>query len=108
MNHNPTRSPQLGAALALVQLLQEHPELSAAGWSIDSLTGSLHGFVHEESSEALVAYAEVLGTTVKQGMPYVFEERTVYPFRLSTVWRDVYVSMAATVPLAALDAERAA
>ncbi|MFE1550613.1 hypothetical protein [Streptomyces sp. NPDC058718] len=107
MNNNPTRSPQLGASLALTQLLQEHPELSAAGWSIDALTGSLSGFLHNESSEALAAYAEVLGTTMTQGMPYVFEGRTVYPFRLSTVWRDVQVSMAATVPLATL-VERAA
>lgn len=102
MNHNLTRSPQLGAALALTQLLKEHPELSTAGWSIDALTGSLSGFLYEESSQALEAYAEVLGGEVRQGLPYVFEERTVYPYRLSVVWRDVRVSVTTTVPLAKL------
>jgi hypothetical protein len=93
--------------LALTQLLQEHPELSAAGWSIDALTGSLNGFLYEESRAALEEYADVLGATVQEGVSYVFNGRTVYPFRLSTVWRDVQVSMAATVPLAQL-VERAA
>jgi len=102
VNHNPTRSPQLGAALALTQLLQEHPELSAAGWTVDPLSGSLSGFLYEESSQALEAYAEVLGGEVTQGLPYPFEERTVYPYRLSTTWRDVRVSVSATVPLAKL------
>lgn len=99
MKHNPTRSPQLGAALALVDLLKEHPELAVASWSIDSVTGSLHGFVHEESSGAVERYAEVLGTEVVQGLPYVFDGRTVYPYRLSTTWRDVRVSVSATVPV---------
>ncbi|MFJ8301554.1 hypothetical protein ACIQ9R_37395 [Streptomyces sp. NPDC094447] len=102
MKNNPTGSPQLGAALALVDLLKEHPELAVASWSIDSVTGSLHGFVHDESSGAVEVYAEVLGAEVVKGLPYAFEGRTVYPYRLSTVWRDVRVSMAATVPLTAL------
>lgn len=107
MNHNLTRSPQLGAALALTELLKEHPELAAADWSISSLTCSLHGFLSDEPATALEAYAEVLGAKVTEGVPYVFDGRTVYPFRLSTVWRDINVSMAVSVPLASL-VERAA
>ncbi|MER5706029.1 hypothetical protein [Streptomyces sp. NPDC002122] len=102
MSNNPTRSPQLGAALALAQLLQEHPELEVASWSVDPMLGSLSGFLFEESVSAVEAYAEVLGGEVQQGLPYVFEERTVYPYRLSVVWRDVRVSVTTTVPLAKL------
>ncbi|WP_329424057.1 hypothetical protein [Streptomyces sp. NBC_01268] len=93
------RTVQLGAAMALVELLKEHPELAAAGWSLDAVTGSLNGFVHEESVTALEAYAEVLGAEVTPGLSYVFDGRTVSPYRLSTVWRDVPVSMAVTVPV---------
>lgn len=107
MKNNPTRSPQLGAALALTELLKEYPELSAAGWSIDAVTGSLNGFLYDGSLGTLKAYAEVLGAEVVPGASYVFNKRRVYPFRLSVVWRDVSVSMAATVSLASL-VERAA
>lgn len=102
MSSNLTRSPQLGAALALVELLREHPELELASWSVDPVRGSLHGFVQEESRDAVAAYAEVLGGEVEQGLSYAFEGHTVTPFRLSVVWRDVPVSVSGTVPLAKL------
>lgn len=90
---------QLSAAIALTQLLQEHPGLPTAGWSIDSIFSTLHGHLHEGGLEALDAYARVLGGSVQSGLDYECQGRPVRSYLLTAVWRDVRVEVAAVVPL---------
>ncbi|WP_439947263.1 hypothetical protein [Streptomyces sp. BBFR109] len=92
---------QLSAALALAQLLQEHPTLPVAGWSIDSIFPVLHGHVHEEDMAALAAFAEVLGGSIRPNHEYEYQGRKVRSHRLSAVWRDVRVEIAIVLPVAA-------
>lgn len=92
------RTPQLGAALALVELLKEHPELASAGWSIDSVSGALHGHVHADTFDALNAYAAVLGGGIRPGRDYRSGEQMMRPHYLHTVWRDVRVTVALVLP----------
>jgi hypothetical protein len=95
-----SKSTQLSAATALVQLLQEHPELPEAGWSIGSVIADLHGSLYG-GMESLAAYAEVLGGSVRSAMD-TFEVRgqRVRRHVLKTVWRDVPVEVAVLLPAA--------
>lgn len=92
--------PQLGPATALVQLLQEHPDLPAAGWSIDSVIPTLHGHLHEGGMAALAAYAAVLGGSVRAGHEYVYGGERLRSHRVAAVWRDVRVEVAVALPVA--------
>lgn len=96
--HNST---QLSAATALVQLLTEHPELPTAGWSIGSVIHDLSGHLYGGMPE-LAAYAEVLGGSVRAAdATYVLRGQEVRRHALKTVWRDVPVEVAVTLPVAA-------
>ncbi len=92
---------QLSAATALVQLLQEHPHLTAAEWSISSVTGELCGFVYRAGMKALAQYADVLGGSI-QADKHTYEDqgRQVRAHRLSSVWRDVRVVVTVSLPVA--------
>ncbi|MEU5624223.1 hypothetical protein [Streptomyces tendae] len=92
--------PQLGPATALVQLLSEHPELQAAGWSIDSVNATLHGHLHEGGMAALAAYANVLGGSIRAGHEYTFQGQRLRSHQLRSVWRDVPVEVALALPVA--------
>ena len=95
-----SNSTQLSAATALVQLLQEHPELPEAGWSIGSIIQDLHGSLYG-GMESLSAYAEVLGGSVRAAAD-TFELRgqRVRRHVLKSVWRDVPVEVAVVLPAA--------
>ncbi|CAL9501550.1 hypothetical protein [Streptomyces sp. enrichment culture] len=95
-NHSTQRS----AAIALVQLLMEHPTLPVAAWSIDSIIPTLHGHLHEGGMEALAAYADVLGGSIRAGHEYPYQGQRLRSHRLSTVWRDVRVEIAVALPVA--------
>jgi hypothetical protein len=104
-----TRSGQISAVTALVQLLQEHPELPEAGWSIGSIIPVLHGHVHEGGMAALAAYAEVLGGSVRAcENTYELCGQEMRGHTLYTVWRDVSVEVAVGLPVAAEAAQVAA
>lgn len=92
--------PQLGDALALVQLLQEHPELPSAQWLIDPANPKLDGHLHEAGMEELRQWAEALGGAVRPGADYDSQVHgcRVRPHRLATVWRDVPVLVTVDVP----------
>ncbi|MFB7866959.1 hypothetical protein [Streptomyces sp. NPDC056069] len=92
-------TPQLGAAMALVQLLQEHPELTAGTWTVDSVAGSLHGHLHADAFDALDAYAAVLGGNIRPGRDYVSNGHTLRPHILHSVWRDVRVTVGIVLPV---------
>lgn len=107
MNIKPT--PQLGAAMALVQLLQEHPELPRAYWHVgaglDLLDGHLYG--DSVSFDSLRAYADALGGSIRAGHTLEHNGQTLRSHRLVTVWRDVPVELRVSLPLA-VSLERAA
>lgn len=94
---------QIAPAVALVQLLQEHPELPPLTWTIQrGGSAELRGDAYAEQHpfEVLRAWADVLGGEIAP-------DRTDFEcgglvrrmHRLSAVWRDVrvVVSAAATV-----------
>jgi hypothetical protein len=97
------RNPQLAPAAALVQLLQEHPDLPALTWTIQrGGPAELRGDAYAEDHpfEVLRSWADVLGGEITPDTAD-FEcgglRRRMH--RLTTVWRDVrvVVSAAATV-----------
>ncbi|THA56144.1 hypothetical protein [Streptomyces sp. A1136] len=96
MNQKPI--PQLGAVMALAQLLQEFPDLPTATWSIDQYTGDLSGYLHDAGMSDLDAYAQTLGGAVRPGRDYVYQGQLVRPHRLSAKWRDVEVTVAVVLP----------
>lgn len=105
MNQKPI--PQLGAVLALAQLLQDCPDLPPASWSVDQYTGVLHGHLHDAGMSELSAYAATLGGAIRPGRDYRSQGLTLRPHRLVTTWRDVEVSLVVVLP-APVSLERAA
>ncbi|MFF8679554.1 hypothetical protein ACF07F_16745 [Streptomyces sp. NPDC015237] len=92
--------PQLGPATALVQLLQEHPELPTASWAIGSIVPDLSGHLYGGMAE-LAAYAEVLGGSVRTAkVTYKLRGQEVRRHVLKTVWRDVPVEVSVALPVA--------
>lgn len=97
MNTQP--NPQHGAAVALAQLLQEHPDLPVAGWSIGTETGSLHGHLHMPCGLGeLEQYARVLGGSIRPHRDYELQGRMMRPHYLTATWRDVTVSVVVALP----------
>lgn len=93
-------STQLSAATALVQLLQDHPELPAVSWDIQTADRPvLHGHIHRGDMDALRFYAEVLGGSIRPVQDFELAGRPVRSHYLTSVWRDVPVELVAVVPL---------
>ncbi|MFP8959995.1 hypothetical protein ACLIYP_05395 [Streptomyces nanhaiensis] len=97
----PIGNPQLAPATALVQLIQENPELPTATWTIDTELGSLHGHLHTGGMEALSAYAAVVGGSVTPGRGWQLNGVVVRTHTLCAVWRDVSVRVAVVLPVSA-------
>lgn len=89
-----TPTAQLGPALALVALLQEHPGLPSASWDINQHTGDLRGTLGRTSFDALRAYADVLGGEIApEGRDFEspVDGVRLRSHRLRVVWRDVRI-----------------
>ena len=93
---------QLGPAMALVQLLQEHPELPRGSWSIDQEVPTLHGHLHGADLSGLAAYRALLGGDVCESHDYTVRGDRVRSHRLHTTWRDIELTIAVVVPAPAL------
>lgn len=93
---------QHGAAVALVQLLEEHPELSdSISWSISRTSPSLFGFAHDGGLDGLRSVAAIVGGDVAPTVgPYEHCGQMVRQYSVSSVWRDVPVEVAVTLPVA--------
>ncbi|MET9953544.1 hypothetical protein ACFY7C_37235 [Streptomyces sp. NPDC012769] len=93
MNHNPISIPQLGAALALEQLLRESEHLPLIDWTVTA-EGALTGRVANERVDmraVIDEYAEVLGGLPRETR-YAHRDGTpMYMATLATTWRDVTV-----------------
>jgi hypothetical protein len=103
LKHNPI--PQLGAAMALVELVKE---ASAAGltpvaWHVGALLDSLDGNLHciEEPLKTLTAYAGLLGGQVAARHKFMSGGRRFQSYGVSVVWRDVEVLLTTGVPVEA-------
>lgn len=93
---------QHSVAVALVQLLEEHPELSEfLSWSICRSKPHLLGFIHDGGTRALGVCAGILGGSVEVGAPYSRGVGVVRQYSVTTVWRDVPVEIAVVLPVAA-------
>ena len=92
---------QLSAATTLVQLLQEHPDLSDfMSWSILRTRPMLIGYVQDGGAPVLAACVNYIGgTVVKDGEPYENGGRRVQRHVLETTWRDAPVEIVALVPV---------
>ena len=90
--------PQLGAATALVQLLEEHPELPTAHWSVGKVVPVLGGHLHDCGMDALDAYASALGGSIRAGQDYMADGEMRRNHVLTSVWRDVRVSILLSLP----------
>lgn len=92
-------SPQIAPATALVQLLQEHPGLPEAIWTVNGPT--LRGHVYGPNAgnfDALRAYAEALGGSIRPRHSYSSCGETLRLHELTTCWRDVRLAVAVSVP----------
>lgn len=96
---NSSSQTQLSAATALVQLLQEHPELHAAEWSLNSVIPALRGFLYRGDLTTLAAYAEVVGGNVEAEKTYEYQGKTLRRHILTTTWRDVPIELVVTLPV---------
>lgn len=102
---------QHGAAVALVQLLEEFPTLPALSWRIsaheylaDSLQGS-HTRA-EDPRRIAEAWASALGTKVVE-TAFVYDGEPNLECLVETVWRDVRVRIVMSCPVSMLGAESA-
>ncbi|WP_263165460.1 hypothetical protein [Streptomyces sp. SCSIO ZS0520] len=93
--------PQLAPAMALAQLLQEHPELPPVHWSVSS-HGLLEGYVESDDPMAgLAEYAALFGAEIVPAVrAFEHDGETLRSFEASTRWRDVPVRVKAIVPAA--------
>ncbi|MFE0808157.1 hypothetical protein ACFW34_11825 [Streptomyces sp. NPDC058848] len=102
---------QHGAAVALVQLLEEHPTLPMLSWRISNheyLAGSLQGsHTRSEDPRPIAAvWASALGTQVVE-TEFVFEGEPNLECAVDAVWRDVRVRIVLSCPVSLLMAESA-
>ena len=96
---------QLSAAIALTQLLQEHPELDACRWSVERdglLSGTVDVHAVYDIRETVQAYAAVLGGTVHE-QPFTSPDgQQSLSAQLYATWRDVKVNVWGTCLVSAV------
>lgn len=92
---------QHGAAVALVQLLEEHPALSKTlSWTIGRTRPKLTGVIHEGGMAVLRDCGRIVGGVVEVGEVHDQDGRPVQQHVLVSVWRDVQVEILVTLPVA--------
>ncbi|MCX4994302.1 hypothetical protein [Streptomyces longwoodensis] len=103
MKTNP--SPQHGAAIALVQLLEEFADLPLLYWQIsnhESFRGDLYGFTTAPDPRPIVtAWADALGASVAEST-FQYADEPHVQFTVETVWRDVRVRIILSCPASVL------
>jgi hypothetical protein len=96
---------QVSAALALTQLLTEHPELPPARWSIARdglLSGTVDVHAEYDIRETLRAYAAFLGGNVHEAHYTSPDGRPSLSASLYATWRDVQINVWGTCLVSAL------
>jgi hypothetical protein len=100
-----TPNPQAGPALALAQLLTEHPELPRLNWSITK-DGHLSGSSFRDDEDVrpvIAAHQHVMGGRVGE-LRYVPKDTgaEAYTSYLMATWRDVRFHLSVGCPVSAL------
>jgi hypothetical protein len=95
-------STQISAATALVQLLQEHPDLSEnLSWTISRTSPTLVGYIHDGGMRVLADCAQIVGGSIRAGGEIERDDQRLRQHVLSSRWRDVPVEVLLTLPVAA-------
>ncbi|WP_069773069.1 hypothetical protein [Streptomyces sp. LUP30] len=97
---------QLTAAIALTQLLTDHPGLTLLNWRVprDGMyAGVLQGdlMMDVDAREVVAAWHEALGGTVCEHT-HSFRDEERRAFHLESRWRDVLVDVHVSCPVSAL------
>ncbi|PYC83426.1 hypothetical protein C7C46_08805 [Streptomyces tateyamensis] len=107
----PTRQnhPQSGPAIALAQLITEHPQLPMLNWTLHrkgNLRGALHrvtpaAAMEPTARDVLAAWAETLNASPTPPMTFWSsgDDQTLVAQHVLTTWRDVVVEIAIYAPL---------
>ncbi|MFF0426881.1 hypothetical protein ACFYUJ_21015 [Streptomyces sp. NPDC004520] len=93
MNNQLIPMPQLGAAMALTQLLRENEHLPLLDWTV-TVQGELSGQIANEyvDMRAVIGkYAERLGGQPHESRYPHHDGTPMYTATLATTWRDVTV-----------------
>lgn len=100
-------SPQaarLEPAIALGELLREHPDLPPANWSIDRDGGPLRGSLQQPYGfDALTAYADTFGGSIRPSCEFAMAGHHFRSHTLSATWREVGLEVTVIVPLGQAD-----
>lgn len=92
---------QRSAAIALVELLGEHPDLADhITWSITRSRPTLTGFVHDGGLRVLDECRVFLGGSISAADAYRRGDDWLTPYTLSSTWRDVPVEIQLSLPVA--------
>ncbi|MFE9391622.1 hypothetical protein [Streptomyces sp. NPDC006784] len=98
-----TTREQMGPAMALVELVQSHPELPVLEWRIHPTSGTLTGdlYASDHPCMTLHAYAVVLGGRPEPDESATFESSGLVRrmYRLTATWHDVQVQVSASVTI---------
>lgn len=99
-------NPQLGPAMALVQLLSEHPELPRLDWRIAPVGfygGALQGdcSIREDARPVVEAWLQVLGGSVTE-TTFTHHDEPMRAFGMTAYWQDVRVELDVRCPVSAL------
>lgn len=90
---------QLGASLALSQLLTEGPHLWPCTWNINPVNSRLAGRLTSGAAmEHLHEYAEMLGGSVRPGPDESFHGLIMRPHTLTARWREAVVQVVLIIP----------
>ncbi|MDT0381374.1 hypothetical protein RM572_21690 [Streptomyces sp. DSM 42041] len=96
---------QLAPALALAQLLREHPELPVAGWRVCAMAPALLGDVQNGAStlDDLHRFQQVLGGEVTARQSFTSGGQDLRSYGLVVCWRDVDVELVGIMPSSLAD-----
>jgi hypothetical protein len=89
---------QVGPAMALVQIISEHPVRPDTRWTVatDRLEGHVYGPL-AGGSQAVGWYAELLGCSPVERHVYEYDGRSLRVLELRALWRDVLVVVEVSV-----------
>lgn len=98
-------NPQHGAAVALVQLLEEFSDLPQLNWRLsnrENLAGELSaGGMFPDPRPVTAAWADALGARVIE-TEFQYDGEPFIEFTVDTVWRDVSVRICLSCSVTAL------
>ncbi|MER5750691.1 hypothetical protein [Streptomyces sp. NPDC002088] len=97
-----SQSTQLSAAIALVQLLTERPDLSEhMSWTVSRTSPVLVGYIHDGGVQVLDDCMKFLGGSVRADHTYEIGGERMRQHVLTSTWRDVRVEVLLSLPVAA-------